>query len=129
LIQERAAQQETMSHEIDLTAERVQPEAAGKLPFENMIWIPGGTFVMGSDKHYPEEAPAHEVTVTGFWMDKTAVSNEAFRKFIEATKYVTSAERPPNPDCASVNSKGGAHGATDRYVDLPARVSLYRKGE
>ena len=34
-----------------------------------MVWIPGGTFLMGSDKHYPEEAPAHEVTVDGFWMD------------------------------------------------------------
>ena len=34
-----------------------------------MVWIPGGTFMMGSDGHYPEEAPAHEVTVDGFWMD------------------------------------------------------------
>jgi hypothetical protein len=33
--------------------------------FPNMIWIPGGTFPMGSDKHYPEEAPAHRVTVVG----------------------------------------------------------------
>ncbi|TIL39582.1 MAG: formylglycine-generating enzyme family protein, partial [Mesorhizobium sp.] len=38
-------------------------------PFLNMVWIPGGTFLMGSDKHYPEEAPAHSVTVGGFWMD------------------------------------------------------------
>lgn len=53
---------------------------------------------MGSDKHYPEEAPAHEVTVDGFWMDVHTVTNEEFRKFVEATKYVTSAERPPNPE-------------------------------
>ena len=67
-------------------------------PHPGMIWIPGGTFLMGSDKHYPEEAPAHEVTVDGFWMDSHTVTNEAFRKFVEATKHVTSAERAPNPD-------------------------------
>ena len=63
-----------------------------------MVWIPGGTFMMGSDKHYPEEAPAHEVTVDSFWMDTHTVTNEEFRKFVEATKHVTSAERAPNAD-------------------------------
>jgi len=67
-------------------------------PSKNMVWIPGGTFLMGSDKHYPEEAPAHEVTVDGFWMDKFVVTNEEFRRFVEATKHVTLAERAPNPD-------------------------------
>src|SRR5262245_29534975 len=65
-------------------------------PSPKMVWIPGGTFLMGSDKHYPEEAPAHEVTVNGFWMDEHTVTNEEFRRFIDATKYVTSAERAPN---------------------------------
>lgn len=41
----------------------------------NMILVPGGTFRMGSDKHYPEEAPAHNVTVSGFWIDRTPVTN------------------------------------------------------
>jgi formylglycine-generating enzyme required for sulfatase activity len=63
-----------------------------------MVWIPGGTFLMGSDKHYPEERPAHRVTVDGFWMDKTPVTNERFAKFVEATDHVTFAEIPPNPD-------------------------------
>ena len=45
-----------------------------------MVWIPGGTFRMGSDRHYPEEAPAHEVSVGGFWIDRTPVTNREFRK-------------------------------------------------
>ncbi|WP_439370920.1 formylglycine-generating enzyme family protein [Bradyrhizobium sp. DASA03120] len=62
-----------------------------------MIWIPGGTFRMGSDKHYPEEAPAHRVSVSGFWIDRTPVTNRAFRKFVNATGYVTFAEITPDP--------------------------------
>ena len=67
-------------------------------PDKDMVWIAGGTFVMGSDRHYAEESPAHDVTVGGFWIDKFAVTNEQFSKFVEATGYVTSAERAPNPD-------------------------------
>ena len=44
--------------------------AASAAPTRDMRWIPGGTFLMGSDRHYPEEAPAHRVTVNGFWMDR-----------------------------------------------------------
>jgi formylglycine-generating enzyme required for sulfatase activity len=62
----------------------------------NMIWIPGGTFRMGSDKHYPEEAPVHRVTVDGFWIDHTPVTNREFRKFVNATSYVTFAEIKPD---------------------------------
>lgn len=51
----------------------------------DMIWIPGGSFVMGSDDHYPEEAPAHLVEVSGFWIDQTQVTNAAFRRFVKAT--------------------------------------------
>jgi formylglycine-generating enzyme required for sulfatase activity len=60
-----------------------------------MIFIPGGTFVMGSDKHYREEAPAHTVTVHAFWIDKYAVTNEQFARFVNETNYVTVAERTP----------------------------------
>ena len=66
-------------------------------PFEGMVWIPGGDFLMGSNNHYREEAPAHEVSVNGFWMDQFAVTNAQFARFVDATGYVTSAERPPNP--------------------------------
>jgi sulfatase modifying factor 1 len=62
-----------------------------------MIWIPGGTFRMGSDRHYPEEAPVHTATVGALWMDCTPVTNRAFRKFVNATGYITVAEIPPDP--------------------------------
>jgi len=72
--------------------------AEQSLPDKDMIWVPGGTFLMGSDKHYPEEAPAHSATVAGFWMDKYAVTNEQFARFVEATGYVTWAEIPPRAE-------------------------------
>lgn len=59
--------------------------------------IPTGTFRMGSDVHYPEEAPAHMVTVDGFWIDEHAVTNADFAAFVTATDYVSFAERPPDP--------------------------------
>jgi formylglycine-generating enzyme required for sulfatase activity len=62
-----------------------------------MIFVPGGTFSMGSDRHYPEEAPVHLVTVGDFWMDRTPVTNRRFREFVEAAGYVTLAEIPPDP--------------------------------
>jgi formylglycine-generating enzyme required for sulfatase activity len=61
-----------------------------------MSWIPGGTFRMGSNKHYEEEAPAHEATVGSFWMDRYPVTNDQFRRFVNETGHVTFAERPPN---------------------------------
>jgi formylglycine-generating enzyme required for sulfatase activity len=64
---------------------------------DNMVWIPGGTFRMGSDHHYPEEAPAHQVSVDGFWIDRTPVTNRQFKQFVKATGYKTFAEIPPDP--------------------------------
>ena len=61
-----------------------------------MVWIEGGTFRMGSDRHYPEEAPAHGVRVAGFWIDRTPVTNRQFREFVKATGYVTFAEIAPD---------------------------------
>jgi len=62
-----------------------------------MIWIPSGTFRMGSNDHYPEEAPAHRVTVDGFWIDRTPVTNRQFRQFVKATSHKTYSEIPPDP--------------------------------
>jgi formylglycine-generating enzyme len=60
------------------------------------VWVPAGTFRMGSDRHYPEEAPAHFVRVDGFWIDRRPVTNREFQDFVEATGYVTYAEIPPD---------------------------------
>jgi formylglycine-generating enzyme len=62
----------------------------------NMVWIPGGSFRMGSDKHYAEEAPAHRVRVSGFWIDRTPVTNRLFKIFVNATGHVTFAETVPD---------------------------------
>ena len=62
-----------------------------------MIRIPGGTFRMGSENHYPEEKPVHRVTVDGFWIDATPVTNAQFRAFVAATGHVTFAEIAPDP--------------------------------
>jgi formylglycine-generating enzyme required for sulfatase activity len=64
---------------------------------EGMVWIPGGTFTMGSDHEGMEDArPLHRVTLDGFWMDATEVTNGQFAKFADATGYVTVAEKKPD---------------------------------
>jgi hypothetical protein len=62
-----------------------------------MVWIAGGTFRMGSVRHYPEEAPVHRVTVDSFRIDRAPVTNAQFRSFVNATGYVTFAEIAPDP--------------------------------
>lgn len=60
-----------------------------------MVWIPGGRFLMGSYEGKPDEQPIHEVILDGFWMDQTEVTNRQFQEFVEATGYVTTAEKAP----------------------------------
>ncbi|WP_231909255.1 formylglycine-generating enzyme family protein [Candidatus Protochlamydia naegleriophila] len=64
---------------------------------EGMRWIPGGTFTMGSDNKdsKSDEKPLHKVFVDGFWMDVTPVTNREFKAFVDATGYVTTAEKAP----------------------------------
>jgi formylglycine-generating enzyme required for sulfatase activity len=83
------------------TAQQLKPDGgklASKDPPEGMIWIPGGQSVMGTDAGvgWADEKPAHEVRVYGFWMDATEVTNDQFRKFVDATGYKTTAERKPS---------------------------------
>src|SRR4051812_40483800 len=65
--------------------------------YQNMVFIKGGSFWMGSDKFYPEEKPVRQVTVDGFYIDKYEVTNEDYKRFVQDTGYVTVAERPLNP--------------------------------
>ncbi|GAB3495277.1 formylglycine-generating enzyme family protein [Spirosoma knui] len=61
-----------------------------------MVWIPGGTFPMGTDA-FEDASPVHTVTLNGFWMDQHEVTNAQFAQFVAETGYVTVAERPLNP--------------------------------
>src|SRR5688572_6130760 len=65
---------------------------------EGMVWIPSGEFTMGTNdpQSYDHEKPAHRVKVDGFWMDETEVTNLQFKKFTDATQYVTTAEKAPD---------------------------------
>ena len=74
--------------------------AAASPATSGMVWIPGGEFTMGSDKadeKHAEEAPGHAVVIKGFWMDITEVTNTQFQAFVDATKYVTDAEKDLDP--------------------------------
>jgi formylglycine-generating enzyme required for sulfatase activity len=63
----------------------------------SQVWIESTEFIMGDDSSYREEAPAHKVQLSGFWIDTHEVTNAQFEKFIEETGYITVAERTPNP--------------------------------
>ncbi len=81
-----------MSLETGRTA--IPPEPAQR----GMVFVHGGTFLMGSDQHYPEEGPVHRVRVDGFFIDEAPVTNADFSKFVAATNYRTFAESPPDPE-------------------------------
>jgi len=71
--------------------------ALGPAP-PGMVWIPGGEFWMGCDDcGMPDALPVHLVSVAGFWMDMTPVTNAEFERFVRATRYVTVAEKKPEP--------------------------------
>src|SRR5712672_4215064 len=86
-----------MSLDVLETDESPETSTHERRPHADMVRIAGGTFRMGSDKHYPEEAPVHRVTVGEFWMDRTPVTNRQFKEFVRATGHVTFAEIPPDP--------------------------------
>ncbi len=77
------------------SAGKLAIEADSAIPPPGMAWVPGGKSIIGSDSHYPEERPAHEIEVEGFWMDISPVTNAQFAVFVEETGHVTTAELPP----------------------------------
>jgi formylglycine-generating enzyme len=96
----------------------------GAPPLPDMVWVPGGTYRMGSDNHYPEEAPSHPVTVDGFWMDRYPVTNEAFSRFVDETGHVTVAEIPPDPADYPGALPEMLYAASLVFHKPPVRVSL-----
>lgn len=91
---------------------------------DDMVRIEGGSFVMGSDHHYPEERPAHKVAVDGFWIDRHAVTNREFARFVEATGHVTLAERPADPADYPGADPAMLAPASVVFVSPPGRVDL-----
>ena len=89
-----------------------------------MVFVPGGTFTMGSDRFYPEEAPRRRVRVDPFFIDETPVTNAQFARFVAETGHVTLAETPPDPkDYPGMTSDMARAGSavfhrTPRPVDL-----------
>lgn len=84
------------------------PSEAGEAPQTvGMVWVPGGSFRMGSNKHYPEERPLRYAKVSGYWIDRHEVTNAQFARFVAATGYKTVAERGLDPK---------------DYPDLPAEA-------
>jgi formylglycine-generating enzyme required for sulfatase activity len=79
---------------------------------------------MGSDKHYPEESPAHPVTVDGFWMDRYPVTNEVFSRFVDDTGHVTIAEIPPDPADYPGALPEMLYAASLVFTKPPVRVAL-----
>ena len=72
--------------------------APGAAP-PGMVWIPGGAFEMGSDHaEFDDARPIHRVAIDGFWIDATEVTNAEFAEFVQATGYVTVAERVPRAE-------------------------------
>lgn len=100
----------------------LERETSGEIP--DMLWIPGGNFRMGSDRHYPEEAPARDVRVDGFWMDRTPVTNAQFRRFVAETGYTTFCELPPDPAQYPGARPEMLQPASVVFVPPPSQVSL-----
>jgi formylglycine-generating enzyme required for sulfatase activity len=89
-----------------------------------MALVPGGVFTMGSERHYGDEAPARRVRVDPFWMDRTPVTNAAFKRFVDATGHVTFAEKAPSaadyPDAPPEMLRAGSA----VFVKPPGPVAL-----
>ena len=77
------------------TRERDISRERDHIEFKDMVELPGGSFRMGSDRFYPEEAPVREVEVGSFWIDRHPVTVAEFRRFVKATGHVTWAEQAP----------------------------------
>ena len=73
---------------------------AGPPPAGDLVWIPAGTFRMGSDEHYPEESPARDVEVGGFWIGRTTVTNADYAAFVDGLNAFRTMTLPPGSAAA-----------------------------
>ena len=90
-----------------------------------MVWIPGGTFWMGADDaSMPDAKPVHEVTVSGFWMDRTEVTNRQFAKFVKETAYRHDRRAQARCQRLSRCAPGEARPGLDRLHTAGRPVSL-----
>lgn len=91
---------------------------------DNMVYISGGSFVMGGDSIWgrPDEFPRHKVKVSSFYMDRHEVSNAQFRAFVEATHYVTTAERKPDWEEIKKQLPPGTPKSADSLLDAASLV-------
>jgi formylglycine-generating enzyme len=80
-----------------MTLHAAHAATTGSSTPDDMVEVPGGRFRMGSDRHYPEEAPTRQVEVGSFRMERTQVTNRQFSSFVDDTGYLTVAERPMDP--------------------------------
>lgn len=96
----------------------------------NMVWVPPGTFLMGSDSKLaqPNERPAHAVKVKGFWMDVAHVTNDEFAAFQRETNYVTTAERKPDWETIRVQLPPGIPRPPDDVLVPGAMVFVGTRG-
>jgi len=87
-----------VAHAAVATYPGVSARSGADASHPGMIWIEGGTFQMGADNRQAseDEYPKHQVTVSGFWMDRTEVTNAQFATFVRATGYITTAEKKPD---------------------------------
>ena len=81
----------------DVRADSINATSSDMSWTNGMAWVPAGQFPMGAADGQPDEQPVHQISVDGFWMDATEVTNAQFEKFVRATRYVTIAERKPDP--------------------------------
>ena len=81
--------------------------SVGRETITDLVFVAGGTFRMGSDKHYPEEAPAHRVTVDGFWIDRTPVTNRAVPQIRQGDRLRHLRGDPARPE--GLSRRAAAH--------------------
>lgn len=86
----------------------------------DLVWIEGGSFIMGEDKTYPEERLEHKVTVDGFWIDRHEVTNKQFAKFVAETGYITVAERQPDTSLLPPNAPSALFKPGSAQIKPPA---------